>query len=162
MSPPVLATQVFPKEALAPLFLVAFGFGMTPKVLIAALICFFPLAVNTAIGLRATPRDHWNLMTVIGSTPWQRFVHCDLLFAAPYITASLRVCATLGLVGAVVGEFVGSSAGLGHVIRSAASDIGTDRIFASLMLLGLIGGLLYGIAVSIDHFVGRRLRWAQT
>lgn len=159
LNPVILASQVFPKEALAPLFLVFLGFGMLPKIVIAALISFFPVVVNTSQGLRATPEALEKLMHVIGATEWEAFWRCRLPCAAPYVLASLRVCATLSVIGAVVGEFVGSSAGLGHVIRSASADVGTDRIYAALFLLGMLGATFYGIAVFIERGIfGRYCR----
>jgi NitT/TauT family transport system permease protein len=156
ISPLVIASQVFPKEALAPLFLVYFGFGIAPKILISTLICFFPVAINTYHGLKATPVMYLKLMNVIGATPLQRFFQCELPFASRYILASSRICAVLGLVGAVVGEFVGASQGLGYVIRSASADIGTDRSFAALILLGLLGGFFYGLTVVIENSFFKR------
>jgi NitT/TauT family transport system permease protein len=158
LNPVILASQVFPKEALAPLFLVFLGFGVLPKIVIAALISFFPVVINTAQGLRATPEALEKLMHVIGANEWERFWRCRLPCAAPYVLASLRVCATLSVIGAVVGEFVGSSAGLGHVIRSAGADVGTDRIYAALLLLGLLGASFYGIALFIETCLHRYSR----
>jgi len=158
-SPLVVASQVFPKEAIAPLFLVYFGFGAFPKILISALICFFPVAINTHHGLTATPEPFRRLMHVLGSSPWQSFTRCQLPFAAKYIIAAARVCAVLGLIGAVVGEFVGASAGLGHVIRDANADMGTERIYAALILLGSMGGLFYGTVALVERvFLARYVR----
>lgn len=154
---PVLhGTQIFPKEALAPLFAVALGFGIIPKIVISTLICFFPLALATAHGLRAAPRDALLQMKVLGASSRETFVHCELPYAVPFIAASLRVCTSLSVIGAVVGEFVGASSGLGYVIRSATADIAMDRMYAALLLLGLIGALLYAAASLIDHTLLRR------
>lgn len=153
MNPFLLASQVFPKEALAPIFIVALGFGMAPKILISALICFFPIAINTFKGLQAAPSSYERLMHVLGASPWQTFWRCYLPFSLPYIFAALRVSATLSVIGAVVGEFVGASSGLGHVIRAANADIGTERIYAALILLGIIGAIFYGSAVATDRFL---------
>lgn len=156
LNPLVLASQVFPKEALAPIFLVFLGFGITHKIVISALICFFPVVVNTTTGLAAVPSNYDRLMTVLGASAWERFRRCHLPFAAPYILSSLRICATLSVIGSVVGEFVGSSGGLGHVIRGASGDIGIDRVYASLLLLGVLGASFYGIAAFLERVVFRR------
>jgi len=156
LNPLIVSSQVFPKEALAPLFLIYFGFGILPKVVISALICFFPVAINTFEGLKATPEQYLRLFHVIGASPWQKFWQCSLPSAIRYVSASVRVCAVLGLIGAVVGEFVGASAGLGYVIRSATSDIGTERVYAALLLLGLIGASFYGITLFIDRILLKR------
>lgn len=156
LNPLIVGSQVFPKEALAPLFLIYFGFGILPKVVISALICFFPVAVNTYEGLKATPDQHLRLFHVLGASRWQKFWQCSLPSAIRYVSASARVCAVLGLIGAVVGEFVGASAGLGYVIRSATSDIGTERVYAALLLLGAIGACFYGTALFIDRILLKR------
>lgn len=156
LNPLIISTQVFPKEALAPIFLVFLGFGMLPKIVISALICFFPVVINVAKGLEATPASYEKLLFVIGAREIQIFFHCRLGFAAPYIFAALRLCATLSVVGATVGEFVGSDAGLGHVIRSASSDIGIERVYAALILLGVVGGILYGATIFIERVLFAR------
>jgi NitT/TauT family transport system permease protein len=156
ISPLVIASQVFPKEALAPLFLVYFGFGIPPKILISTLICFFPVAINTYQGLMSTPIMYLKLMNVIGANPIQKFLQCELPFATRYILASSRVCSVLGLVGALVGEFVGSSEGLGYVIRSASADVATDRSFAALILLGILGGFFYVLVEAIENIFFKR------
>jgi NitT/TauT family transport system permease protein len=149
--PVVLATQVFPKEALAPIFIIALGFGIFPKILISALVCFFPVAINTAKGLKATPEELEKLAHVVGANARERFARFRLPFAAPYIMASLRVCMTLSIIGAVVGEFVGSSAGLGHVIRASSADLGIERAYAALILLGILGAAFYGAALWVEN-----------
>ncbi len=156
LNPLIVASQVFPKEALAPLFLIYFGFGILPKVVVSALICFFPVAINTYEGLKATPSQHLRLFDVLGASAWQKFWRCSLPFSVRYVSASIRVCAVLGLIGAVVGEFVGASGGLGYVIRTAGSDIGTERVFAALILLGMIGAAFYGTALFIDQVLLKR------
>jgi NitT/TauT family transport system permease protein len=156
LNPLILASQVFPKEALAPILLVFLGFGILPKVVVAALISFFPVAINTFRGLQATPVAHEQLMRVLGANAWERFWRCHLPFSASHILAALNVCATLSIIGAVVGEFVGSSAGLGHVIRAANADLGTDRVYAALLLLGIIGSLFYGATLLIEYIFFRR------
>jgi NitT/TauT family transport system permease protein len=158
--PLVIASQVFPKEALAPVFLVLLGFGLAPKVLIASLICFFPAVVAVERGLRETPDNAERLLRVLGATPWQRFWRCQLPYAAPHIFSSLRICATLSVIGAVVGEFVGASAGLGYVVRAASGEIAMDRVYAALLLLGALGGLFYGGAIAIERLGFPRLSMA--
>jgi NitT/TauT family transport system permease protein len=154
--PIILASQVFPKEALAPLLLVYFGFGIVPKIVISSLICYFPVVVNMLQGLQETPQSCERLMDVLGASPWQRFYQCRLPFASPFLFAAGRLCATLSIIGAVVGEFVGSSAGLGRVIRTANADIGTERVYAALLLLGLLGLGFYGAVVAAERMFFRR------
>lgn len=160
LRPVVIASQVFPKEALAPVFLALLGFGMASKVLIALLIAFFPVVIGVERGLRETPESADRVLRAFGATPMQRFWRCHLPYAAPHIFSALRVCATLSVVGAVVGEFVGASAGLGHVVRSASGDIAIDKVYAALLCLGVLGALFYGLAAAIESLLFRRLSTA--
>lgn len=153
--PVVVASQTFPKEALAPLFVVVLGFGIAPKVVISALICFFPLAVNTHRGLSEVPEDYLALARICGATRWERFAAIEWPSALPFVLAGFRVASTLAVIGAVVGEFVGSNGGLGHVIRAAGAEIATERIYAALLLLGLLGSLLYGAAAFLESRLTR-------
>ena len=156
VQPLVVASQVFPKEALAPLLVVYIGFGPGSKITVSALICFFPAVINTVQGLRAAPEAYERLLHTLGATRLQRFWNVHLPYAASYILAALRMSAAFSVVGAVVGEFVGASAGLGHVIRAANADIGVDRVYAALLLLGVLGGALYGGALLLENVVFRR------
>lgn len=156
VEPVIHATQVFPKEAMAPLFAVALGFGLAPKIVIATLICFFPLSLATARGLRAAPIEARLHLRMLGATPRETFLHCDLPYAVPFIAASLRSCTSLSVIGAVVGEFVGASAGLGYVIRGATADLAMDRMYAALLMLAVISAVLYGGAVLVEKLFLRR------
>lgn len=166
LEPLVVISQTFPKEALAPLFLVWLGFGIFPKVVVAALISFFPVVINTRRGLTAIENEYLALMRTIAAGQWQLFLKLQLPFATPYILASLRMCSTLSVIGAVVGEFVGSNRGLGHLIRSAGAEIATDLIFAALILLAIIGASLYFLMLGIErlffkkYFLGRDIELA--
>src|SRR5712691_643377 len=151
--PVVVALQVFPKEALAPLLIVVLGLGIGPKIFISAMICFFPVIVNTLRGFGSVPIGQLELFKSLGATEMRTFLTCRLPFASRYLMAALRLCATLAVVGAVVGEFSGSSAGLGHVIRAASNDLGTDRIYAAVILLGFVGFALYGLVVISDQIL---------
>lgn len=151
--PLIVVLQVFPKEALAPLFVVMLGLGLAPKVLIAALICFFPVIVNTHRGLGSVPAGQIELMRSLGANELDTFLYCRMPYASRYVMAALRMCVTLAIVGAVVGEFSGSGAGLGNVIRATSNDLGTERLYASLILLGILGLSLYGVVVAIDYWL---------
>ncbi len=148
--PLLVIGQSVPILAAAPLFVVWFGFGLTPKILIALLITFFPILMGTVLGLRSTDPDILALARSMGLGPAGRFAKIELPGALPYLFAGLKVAATLVVVGVVVGEFVGSSAGLGYVVLRAAGTINTPLLFAALGLLVLIGLLLSG-AVSVSE-----------
>jgi NitT/TauT family transport system permease protein len=146
--PLVISSQTFPKEALAPLFVVWFGFGLAPKIVIAGLISFFPVVVNTTRGLLSVDPLALDLMRSLSASQRQVFLKLRFPNAVPYLFAALKMCVTLSVIGAVVGEFVGSSAGLGHLVRLANTEMATDLIFAALISLGAMGTLLF---VSVDR-----------
>ncbi len=160
LSPLVISSQTFPKEALAPLFVVWFGFGIVPKVIIAGLISFFPVVVNTTRGLISVDPLILDLMRSLSATPRQVFLKVRLPNAVPYIFAALKICVTLSVIGAVVGEFVGASAGLGHLVRLANSELATDLMFAALIVLGAMGTTLYLIVEGIERAALKR--WGGT
>lgn len=156
LSPLVISSQTFPKEALAPIFVIWFGFGITPKVIIAGLISFFPVVVNTTRGLISVDPLILDLMRSLSATPRQVFTKVRLPNAVPYIFAALKMCVTLSVIGAVVGEFVGASAGLGHLVKLANSELATDLVFAALIVLGAMGTSLYLIIESIERAALKR------
>ena len=156
LSPIVISSQTFPKEALAPVFVVWFGFGILPKVVIAGLISFFPVVVNTTRGLITVDPLILDLMRSLSATPRQVFTQVRIPNAVPYIFAALKMCVTLSVIGAVVGEFVGASAGLGHLVRLANSELSTDLVFAALIVLGAMGTSLYLIVERIERSALKR------
>jgi NitT/TauT family transport system permease protein len=141
--PYVIASQAVPKLALAPLFILWFGFGMTSKVVITALICFFPLLENTVTAIQYTDKQKQELFRMLGASRWKTLLHLKIPAGMPGIIAGLRVAVVLAIVGAVVGEFIGGSEGLGAVIVASQGMMDTPLMFASLILLTIIGVLLY-------------------
>lgn len=151
--PFLVAAQVLPKVALAPLFLIWFGFGLTPKVVIAALIAFFPIVINTARGLSSVEPEMLQYMHSLGANWREVFFKISLPWALPYIFASFRISIGLAVVGAVVGEFVSSDNGLGYVISYANTSLDTDVMFAGLLVLSALGVALFLIIVLIERMV---------
>ncbi|MFT3815115.1 MAG: ABC transporter permease [Acidovorax sp.] len=143
LKPYVVVSQVVPKLALAPLFVLWFGFGMLPTVLITALICFFPLMENTLTGLRQVDAQRLQLFRMLGATRLQTLLRLKLPTGLPAILAGLRVAVVLALVGAVVAEFMGASRGLGAVVIAAQGMMDTTLMFAALVLIAAMGLLLY-------------------
>lgn len=141
--PYVIASQAVPKLALAPLFILWFGFGMTSKVVITALICFFPLLENTVTSIKYTDKQKLELFRMLGANRWQTLIHLKIPAGMPGIIAGLRVAVVLAIVGAVVGEFVGGSDGLGAMIIASQGMMDTPLMFAVLILLTFIGIILY-------------------
>ncbi len=153
LRPYVVASQALPKLALAPLFILWFGFGLTPKVLITALIVFFPLFENTLTGLAAPSREEQELFRALRAGRWQTFRRLRLPASLPYLFAGLRVAAILSVVGATVSEYVGANRGLGALIIAAQGTLDTAQMFAVFVLLTLLGLALYGAVALLERLV---------
>lgn len=151
LKPYVVVSQVVPKLALAPLFVLWFGFGMASTVLITALICFFPLMENTLTGLRQADAQRLQLFRMLGATRLQTLLRLKLPMALPAVLAGLRVAVVLALVGAVVGEFIGASQGLGAVIIASQGMMDTALMFAALVLIAALGLLLYQATLLLER-----------
>ncbi len=141
--PLLISSQAMPKVAIAPLFLVWFGFGLVPKVLIAFLIAFFPVVINTAVGLAAIEPEKILLARSMGFGAADTFFKIRLPDALPAIFAGLKISITLAVVGAVVGEFVGGDAGLGYLLMVANGAMDTQLLFAGIVCLTILGVMLY-------------------
>ena len=137
--PQMLFFQVVPKVAIAPLFLVWFGVGTTPKVLIAFLISFFPIVIDAAVGLRSMSAEMNDLARSMGASKLQIFTRFRLPTSLPYLFSGLKVAATLAVAGAVVGEFVGADKGLGYLLMVTGTNLETAMVFATLAMLTMIG-----------------------
>jgi NitT/TauT family transport system permease protein len=137
--PCIIALQSLPKIALAPLFVMWFGFGLLSKTITIALLCFFPLLVNTMAGIAATDPDRIALLRAMAASRWQIFLQVKLPSAAGAIFAGLQVSVVLALIGALVAEFIGSDRGLGIVIEAARANLDTPGMFAALFILAAIG-----------------------
>ena len=152
--PYIVALQAIPKVAIAPLFVVWFGFGMSSKIIIVALITFFPVFVNAVIGLRATPPEQLELFDVYGASAWRRFRYLKVPNAAPYLFGGLNVGVTLSVIGAIVAEFVGAQEGIGAAIMRAGFALDTAGVFAAITLLTLIAaGASAGVQALGRHLV---------
>lgn len=143
--PLLVASQTIPKVAIAPLLVVWFGFGLVPKVLIAFLICFFPIVVDALIGFRSVPKEVLWLARSTGASGWNRFRKIQVPAALPHIFAGIRVASTLAVVGAVVGEFVGADNGLGYQLIVANGTLDVQMSFAVLIVLSIMGMLLFSV-----------------
>jgi NitT/TauT family transport system permease protein len=153
LMPYLVTSQVVPKLALTPLFVLWFGFGMTSTVVITALICFFPLMENTLTALQQVPPERLELFRMLGATRAQTLWRLKVPMGLPSILAGLRVAVVLALVGAVVGEFIGASRGLGALVIASQGTMDTALMFAVLVLIAVLGLLVYEAAL----FVERRL-----
>ncbi len=155
-SPYLVASQAIPMVAIAPLLVIWFGPGIFSKILICALIVFFPVLVNTMIGFRAVPDNLRDLMFSLRATRWQRLRFLEVPSALPVLFGGLRIGATLSVIGAVVGEFVGSDKGLGFLINVGRGQYDTALVFVSIFALILMALVLYGLAMLAEK---RSTRW---
>ena len=149
--PYVIVSQVVPKLALAPLFVLWFGFGIAPTVVMTALICFFPLMENTLTSLRQVDPNRVQLFRMLGASRIQTLLRLKLPAGLPGILAGWRVALVLALVGAVVGEFIGASRGLGAVIIAAQGMMDTSLMFAALTAIAVIGLLCYQAMLVLER-----------
>jgi NitT/TauT family transport system permease protein len=151
--PVLVSSQAVPKVAVAPLFLVWFGFGLLPKVLIAFLIAFFPVVINTAMGLASLEREKIYLAQSMGFGPIATFFKIQLPNAMPSIFAGLKISITFAVVGAVVGEFVGGQGGLGYLLLIANGNMDTALLFAGIVALTLLGVVLFALIGLVERLV---------
>jgi NitT/TauT family transport system permease protein len=151
--PFIVVSQVVPKVALAPLFLIWFGHGIAPKIIIVATIAFFPILVNTIVGLKSAEREVVELMDSVAATKTQVFWKIRLPTALPFMFPAIKVAALLSVVGAMVGEFVGSDRGLGYLMIVSNTNLETDMLFAALFAITLIGLAIYGAIGFLEHRV---------
>jgi NitT/TauT family transport system permease protein len=146
--PIILFSQVIPKIAIAPILIVWFGFGPEPKVILAVLIAFFPVVISGVAGLRSIDPELLELSSTMGASRWQTFRKLRFPASLPHLFAGLKVAATLAVVGAVVGEFVGADKGLGYVLLLASGNLNAPLLFADLILMSVIGIALF-VAVEV-------------
>ncbi|NUB09104.1 ABC transporter permease [Azospirillum sp. Vi22] len=154
--PYILASQVVPKLALGPLFIVWFGFGMTSTVVITALICFFPLLENTMTGLQQVDPNKRELFRMLRATRLQTLLRLKIPSGLPVILAGLRVAVVLALVGAVVGEFIGGRQGLGASIIAAQGMMDSTMMFALFIVITVLGMIVYQAAAGLERWLLRR------
>jgi NitT/TauT family transport system permease protein len=157
--PILIATQSVPKVAIAPIVLVWFGIGMQSKLAIAFLVAFFPVVVDTATGLQATPPGLVELGRSLRASRWQMFWKVQFPAALPFVFSGAKVAVTLAVIGAVIGEFVGSVNGLGNLLLSANSQLDGPMAWAALIWLSVLGILLF---VAVDVAQRFLMPWSTT
>jgi NitT/TauT family transport system permease protein len=151
--PILIATQSVPKVAVAPIILVWFGLGMQSKLVIAFLVAFFPIVVDTAAGMRATSAGLLELARSLRASPLQVFLKVQFPSALPFIFAGSKVAVTLAVIGAVIGEFIGSVGGLGNLLLTANSQLDSPLAWAALVWLSALGILLFAAVVLAERIV---------
>lgn len=151
LMPFLVFVNTLPKVAVAPLFLLWLGYGIVPNMLIGALIGFFPVVINTAVGLSQIDDDMLDLGRVFNAPKWKVFAKIRIPNAYPYILSALKVTATSAVVGAIVGEFVASQRGLGYVIITSQSSMNTPLAFGALVWISIIGLVLFGAVAVLSR-----------
>jgi NitT/TauT family transport system permease protein len=159
--PMLVASQAVPKVALAPILLVALGYGIAPKIIVAFLIAFFPVVVNTVTGQASVDRDTLNLMHSMGASKMDVFRKVRFPHAVPSMIAGFKVAIAFAVVGAVVGEFVGSRSGLGYYMLLATGNFDTPLVFACVVFLTLMGIILFYTVGLLEVALGRWNRTAR-
>jgi NitT/TauT family transport system permease protein len=153
LTPFLVFVNTLPKVAIAPLFLMWMGYGIVPNILIGALIGFFPVVINTAVGLTQIDADLIDLGRVFNAPKWKVFLKIRVPNAYPYILSALKVTATAAVVGAIVGEFVASQRGLGYVIITTQSSMNTPVAFAALVWISVLGLVLFGFVALLSRLL---------
>ncbi len=158
VAPYLVASQAIPIVAIAPLLVIWFGPGMFSKVLICALIVFFPVLVNTVVGVRAVPRPLHDLMRSLRATRGQILSRLEVPAALPILLGGLRIGATLSVIGAVVGELVGADKGLGFLVNAARGQYDTALVFVAVFTLVALALALYGLVALLEK---KLLSWQE-
>ncbi len=151
--PLLVFSQSVPKVAIAPLFVVWFGFGIIPKIIAAFLLGFFPIVVSTVVGFKSVERDMLDLARSMKANKLEIFMRISLPHALPAIFAGLKVSVTLAVVGAVVGEFVGSNSGIGYVLQIANGNFDLPLMFAALTILSMVGVVLFAAVDLVERLM---------
>ncbi|MFS2008721.1 ABC transporter permease [Azospirillum sp. CT11-132] len=155
--PFIVAFQVLPKVALIPLFVVWMGFGLGPKILTSAILPFYPIMMNTLLGIRSVPEGLRDVMTSFDASRFQLLRRLELPYALPFIVTGLEVGIVLALVGTVVAEFISGSSGLGYLLVSRINSFETEQMFAIVLQLCLLGLVLYAGVAGLRRLLVPRL-----
>jgi putative hydroxymethylpyrimidine transport system permease protein len=156
--PLVVASQAVPVIVIAPILVIWFGFGITPKLIVIALICFFPIVVNTLDGLASVDRSQIRMLRTLDASRADVFRHVELPSALPYLFSGAKIAVAVAVIGAVFGELVGSDAGLGHAIQIGTAQLLTARVFAAVLILSLMAIALFGLLTAIERWA---LPWSR-
>lgn len=149
--PLIIASQTIPVFAIAPLLIVWFGYGLLPKVIMTALITFFPIVVNSVDGLRAADPDFLNLLRTLKATSWQLLWKVRIPAALPFLFSGTKIGIAVSVIGAVIGEWVGADMGLGYLMLRANAQLRTDLVFASIFILSLLGISLFALVALLER-----------
>jgi NitT/TauT family transport system permease protein len=154
--PLLVSLNMIPKVALGPLIIVWFKYGIGPNAMMAFAICFFPIVLTTARGLREVEPDLLDLVHTLRGSRWQLFTKIQLPGALPYVFSGMKVAAILAVAGAIVGEFLGSDRGLGYLMLQVQVTLDTAAMFMAVILITLIGVVLYGMVLALERMLVAR------
>ncbi|MCG5219293.1 ABC transporter permease [Streptosporangium sp. KLBMP 9127] len=152
LRPMIVASQVVPKVALIPLFVIWFGFGMTSKVIISAMLAFFPIMLNVQLGVRSVEAGQREVMRSLSASRWQTFTHLELKSTMPYVFAGMEVGIVFAIIGTIVGEYLGGSEGLGYLVVRTLNELDAPALFAVIILLSVLGLMLYFAVHGLKRF----------
>lgn len=152
LRPLIVISQVAPKVAFVPLFVIWFGFGLTSKIVLSALLAFFPVMLNVLLGVRSIEQGHREVMQSFNASKGQTFLQLEMRSLQPYLFAGMEVGIVLATIGAIVGEYLGGNDGLGNLVVSAMNSLDAARTFALIILLSVIGLVLYVIVNEAKRF----------
>jgi NitT/TauT family transport system permease protein len=155
--PLVVLFQNVPKVALAPIFILWFGYDLTPKVTLIVVIAFFPVAIDMLAGLQSVEPSFVALMQSVGASRGEILLRVRIPHSLPHLMAGLKVAITFSVIGAIVGEFAGANAGLGYVIQFASTQLDTALVFAALVVVSVLGLLFYYV---VEFFERTMISWA--
>lgn len=153
LNPLIVGLQVMPKVALIPLFIVWFGFGLTSKIVLAAVIAFFPIMTNTILGIKSVERGHRDVMLALNASRWQTFRDVELPSALPFILTGMEVGIVLATIGAIVGEYLGGSLGLGYMAVATLNAFDVQAMFGVIIILTILGLILYFLVVVLRRYL---------
>ncbi|UBH04798.1 ABC transporter permease [Leucobacter sp. Psy1] len=149
--PLIIALEVVPKVALIPLFVIWFGFGMTTKVIIAALLAFFPVMLNVLLGIRSVDPGHRDVMRSVNAGRWKTFTHLEVKSMMPHMFAGMETAIVLAVIGTIVGEYLAGSEGLGYLVVRTLNELNAPALFAVIILLAAIGLIMYFLVTSMKR-----------
>jgi NitT/TauT family transport system permease protein len=153
VQPAMVAFQVVPKVAFIPIFVIWFGFGMTSKIIMAVILAFFPIMLNVMLGVRSVDRGHADVMRGLGASRWATFRDLELPSTLPYIFAGAEVGIVFAVIGAIVGEYLGGSEGLGYLVVASLNALDAPRLFAVIVLLAVLGSVLFLAVTTAKRFI---------
>lgn len=153
--PIMVVSQIIPLITLAPLFIILFGLGVESKIMMASLMCYFPIFVNFSNGVKLIPKNIEELMFINNASVWQKILYMYFPLALPQIFSGLKIASTLSVIGSIVGEFNGTEIGLGKNLFLAAKRLEPELMMSSLLLSSLLGGVFYIIIVLIEKKIGK-------